>query len=100
MLAKLGVKENRLDVIPNGIDIKKWKPHNPNYEQNNLQREIRQKLGNERIFIYMGRIASEKNVEALLRAWRFAWMERTISWFAFKARRRSLDRVTSRPIAF
>ncbi len=71
VLAKLGVKENRLDVIPNGIDIKKWKPHNPNYEQNNLQREIRQKLGNERIFIYMGRIASEKNVEALLRAWRF-----------------------------
>ena len=33
--------------------------------------EIRRKLGSERIFIYMGRIASEKNVEALLRAWRF-----------------------------
>jgi len=71
VLAKLGVKESRLDVIPNGIDIKKWKPHNPNHSLSSLQLEIREKLGSERIFIYMGRIASEKNVEALLRAWRF-----------------------------
>jgi len=71
VLAKLGVKESRLDVIPNGIDIKKWKPHNSNNSPNKLQVEIREKLGLERIFIYMGRIASEKNVEALLRAWRF-----------------------------
>ncbi len=71
VLAKLGVKEHRLDVIPNGIDIKKWKPHDPNSSRNNLQLEIRKKLGSERIFIYMGRIASEKNIEALLRAWRF-----------------------------
>ncbi len=71
VLAKLGVKENRLDVIPNGIDINKWKPLNPNSSLNKLQLEIRDKLGSERIFIYMGRIASEKNVEALLRAWRF-----------------------------
>ncbi len=28
------------------------------------------KLGNERIFLYMGRIANEKNIEALLRSWR------------------------------
>ena len=71
VLAKLGVKESRLDVIPNGIDIKKWKPLDPNNSLTNLQAEIRKKLGSDRIFIYMGRIASEKNVEALLRAWRF-----------------------------
>jgi len=70
VLAKLGVKENRLEVIPNGIDINKWKPHNSKNSENDLQLEIRKKLGSERIFIYMGRIASEKNVEALLRAWR------------------------------
>jgi len=71
VLAKLGVKESRLEVIPNGIDIKKWNPLKPSNPQNELQLEIRKKLGSERIFIYMGRIASEKNVEALLRAWRF-----------------------------
>ena len=71
VLVKLGVKENRLDVIPNGIDIKKWKPLNPSASLNKIQLEIRKKLGSERIFIYMGRIASEKNVEALLRAWKF-----------------------------
>ena len=71
VLAKLGVKETRLDVIPNGIDINKWKPNNPNNSPSEIQVEIRKKLGSERIFIYMGRIASEKNVEALLRAWRF-----------------------------
>ena len=70
VLAKLGVKENRLDVIPNGIDIKKWKPLEQNHSLNNIQLDIRKKLGPKRIFIYMGRIASEKNVEALLRAWR------------------------------
>jgi len=70
VLAKLGVKESRLDVIPNGIDIKKWKPLDLNHSPNNIQLEIKEKLGSERIFIYMGRIASEKNVEALLRAWR------------------------------
>ncbi len=70
VLAKLGVKESSLDVIPNGVDIKRWKPHDPNNSPTNLQIEIRKKLGSERIFIYMGRIASEKNVEALLRAWR------------------------------
>ena len=71
VLVKLGVKENRLDVIPNGIDIKKWKPLNPSASLNKIQLEIRKKLGSERIYIYMGRIASEKNVEALLRAWKF-----------------------------
>ena len=31
---------------------------------------MRSRLGDQRIFLYMGRIATEKNVEALLRAWR------------------------------
>ncbi len=75
VLAKLGVKENRIDVIPNGIDIKKWKPLNPSNSLNKLQFEIKERLGTQRIFIYMGRIASEKNVEALLRAWRSAHLK-------------------------
>ncbi len=69
VLAKLGVKENRLAVIPNGVDTEIWAPVN---EQalTAKQKEVREKLGKERIFLYMGRIATEKNIEALLRAWR------------------------------
>ncbi len=69
VLAKLGVKENRLNIIPNGIDQELWLPENPP-DKKHLQLEIRNRLGSDRIFLYMGRIASEKNVEALLRAWR------------------------------
>jgi len=35
-----------------------------------LQQWVRQRLRSDRIFLYMGRLATEKNVEALLRAWR------------------------------
>ncbi len=69
VLAKLGVKKNRLEVIPNGVDTECWTPVIPKITNPKL-REIRNKLGKERIFLYMGRIATEKNVEALLRAWR------------------------------
>ncbi len=69
VLAKLGVNESRLAVIPNGVDTGCWSPLNKDFP-NPKYAEVRQRLGNERIFLYMGRIATEKNVEALLRAWR------------------------------
>ena len=69
VLAKLGVKESRLVVIPNGVDTNTWEPPNLNSKSNEII-EIKKRLGEKRIFLYMGRIASEKNVEALLRAWR------------------------------
>ena len=69
VLTKLGVKENRLEIIPNGVNTELWLPMNTNYETN-TQRKVRDRLGKYRIFLYMGRIASEKNVEALLRSWR------------------------------
>ena len=67
VLCKLGVKRNKQIIIPNGVDQDIWKPiasFNKNHEL------IKTKLGNSRIFLYMGRIANEKNIEALLRAWR------------------------------
>ncbi len=69
VLARLGVREHRLAVIPNGVDPELWTPAGPQ-RTSPMRREVREKLGEERIFLYMGRIATEKNVEALLRAWR------------------------------
>jgi glycosyltransferase involved in cell wall biosynthesis len=71
LLNRLGVKENRLAVIPNGVDPKQWAP--AGLEQPSVSQELaalQRQFGNERIFLYMGRIAPEKNVEALLKAWR------------------------------
>ena len=69
VLIKLGVPAKTLAVIPNGVDTDRWCPANQS-TVSLLQKTVRQRLGNERIFLYMGRLATEKNVEALLRAWR------------------------------
>ncbi len=69
VLARLGVKKSKLAIIPNGIDINKWVP-SINHSNNPVQKAVREKLSSERIFLYMGRISPEKNVEALLRAWK------------------------------
>ncbi|KGG16567.1 MULTISPECIES: glycosyltransferase family 4 protein [unclassified Prochlorococcus] len=69
VLTKLGVKENRLEIIPNGIDADLWQP-NAEQSTNHEQIEVQKRLGGKRTFLYMGRIAAEKNVEALLKAWK------------------------------
>ena len=69
VLTRLGVPERRLAVIPNGVDPERWAPAPPGGESAELL-GLRQRFGGQRVFLYMGRIATEKNVEALLRAWR------------------------------
>lgn len=67
VLHRLGVPMERLAVIPNGVDPALWAPAGADSIE--LQ-ELRRRFAGERVFLYMGRIATEKNVEALLRAWR------------------------------
>jgi len=67
VLEKLGVPKEKQIIIPNGVDENIWKPF---CESNKKYDQVKNKLGDERIFLYMGRIANEKNVEALLRSWR------------------------------
>ncbi|MFY8148308.1 MAG: glycosyltransferase family 4 protein [Prochlorococcaceae cyanobacterium] len=68
VLQRLGVRRDRLAVIPNGVDPTVWRPA-PVAPSPELA-ELRQRFSGRRVFLYMGRVATEKNVEALLRAWR------------------------------
>ena len=74
VLARLGVPERRLAVIPNGVDPQRWTPAPAGATPEALQ-ALRQRFAGQRVFLYMGRIATEKNVEALLRAWRLVQPE-------------------------
>lgn len=65
LLTRLGVPAQKLAVIPNGVDAEKYVPG---------QSAVKAELDAERLFIYQGRIAPEKNVESLLKAWKRARM--------------------------
>lgn len=65
LLVRLGVPEERVAVIPNGVDVNKYSPG---------LSTLKTQLNAQRIFVYQGRIAAEKNVESLLRAWKQADM--------------------------
>ena len=66
LLARLGVLAANVAVIPNGVDVQKYSPG-----PSNLKAELKA----QRLFVYQGRIATEKNVEALLRAWKQSEMK-------------------------
>lgn len=65
LLARLGISPAKVAVIPNGVDVQKYSPG-----PSNLKAEFNAK----HLFVYQGRIATEKNVEALLRAWKQSYM--------------------------
>jgi len=68
LLERLGVRRERLAVIPNGVDNDLWSPA-PRTPGPVLS-DLRRRYAGRRVFLYMGRITTEKNLEALLRAWR------------------------------
>lgn len=59
LLVRLGVPPGVVQVLPNGVDVDRYRP-GPS--------ALRRQLGAERVFTYMGRLDPEKNVGALLRA--------------------------------
>jgi glycosyltransferase involved in cell wall biosynthesis len=60
-LVRLGVPPEKVAVIPNGVEVQKYSPGPSN---------LKLQLNARRLFVYQGRIAAEKNVEALLRGWK------------------------------
>ncbi len=69
LLIKLGVPAERIAVIPNGVDVAKYSPATPA-----MRAQLRRRSPNQRTFVYMGRMAPEKNVESLLKAWKVSNM--------------------------
>ncbi len=63
LLIKLGVPGDRVAVIPNGVDEQKY---SPGYSS------LKYQLKAQKLFLYQGRIATEKNIEALLKAWKYS----------------------------
>ncbi|HSR24912.1 MAG TPA: glycosyltransferase family 4 protein [Candidatus Eisenbacteria bacterium] len=59
ILAGLGVPRGVIHVLPNGVDVDRYRP-GPSSK--------REELGAERIFSYVGRLDPEKNVDVLLAA--------------------------------
>jgi glycosyltransferase involved in cell wall biosynthesis len=65
LLGRLGVGLDRLVVIPNGVDVNRYCPGTS---------QLKEELGIDRLYVYQGRLSLEKNVEALLKAWKAALM--------------------------
>lgn len=61
LLIRLGVPAKTVAVIPNGVDVEKYFPGVSN---------LKTELNAHRIFLYLGRISTAKNVESLLKAWK------------------------------
>jgi glycosyltransferase involved in cell wall biosynthesis len=61
LFIKMGVPEERIEVIPNGVDERKYSPGIS---------KVKEEFGAEQLYVYQGRISAEKNVESLLRAWK------------------------------
>ena len=66
LLLKLGVPRQRLAIIPNGVEVSRYCTGDKSV--------IKQQYKAQRLFIYLGRIAPEKNIEALLKAWKLSEM--------------------------
>jgi len=59
ILINLGVPENVIRILPNGVDVVRHCPGTS---------DRRQRYDADRLFVYMGRVDSEKNVDVLLEA--------------------------------
>lgn len=60
IIKNLGIEEKYIEVIPNGVDMKKFSP-------SKMSREIRERYGNK-ILLYSGQMVYRKRVPVLLKA--------------------------------
>jgi glycosyltransferase involved in cell wall biosynthesis len=65
LLVKLGLPSHKLAIIPNGVNTEKYCPGISYFKT---------QFNTKHLFVYQGRIATEKNIEALLKAWKYSGM--------------------------
>jgi glycosyltransferase involved in cell wall biosynthesis len=66
-LAEIGIDESKRVFIPNGVDTNRFFPANDG-EKSDLRKSLRLPT-NAQIAVFTGRLAAEKRVDILLRAW-------------------------------
>ncbi|MCD6283808.1 glycosyltransferase family 4 protein [bacterium] len=62
-LIKAGISKNKIRVIPTPVDLQKFEKCNPKKVN-----QIREKYGNKKIVLFVGRLSKEKNLPMLLKA--------------------------------
>jgi len=62
--------ENKIEIVPNGIDIKKFNP-----AEKDIPKSLENLNPNNKIAIFTGRIAKEKNLDFLFRAFELIFKE-------------------------
>lgn len=68
MLCRYGVDEH-IAVIPSGLDLTRFESKTDNGEKAKARNELRRSLGindDDRVLLFLGRLAKEKNIEELL----------------------------------
>lgn len=58
-LVEMGVPERVLTILPNGVDVERWRPGASDWKQ---------RLEARQLFVYLGRVDAEKNVDVLIDA--------------------------------
>ncbi len=74
--AGLGIRQDRIEIIPNGVDITRFRPVEPSEK-----RRLREKLGlplEQPVVLFAGSIVPRKGVELLLHAWKGVVSERSV----------------------
>jgi glycosyltransferase involved in cell wall biosynthesis len=61
MLARFGVPREKIHVIPNGVDVNRYRPAPSTYKQ---------EIGADLLIVYCGRVDPEKNVDTLIKVFR------------------------------
>lgn len=62
--------KTKISVVPNGIELARFNPKNINDDRTAEIRNIAEVKEDEKLFIYVGRIADEKNVDLLIRTFK------------------------------